>query len=401
MSRILSDWIDSFLDYTNSTEPAEMYRMWVAVSTIAAVLKRKCTLNWGTVKVFPNMYIVLVGPPAARKGTAMGFGIDFLFRAEIALSADSITKEALILSIKENYENSIDLNSNMCHHCSFTICSPEFSVLIGHNDPQMLRYLTDWFDCGKGPEGIWTHRTKTQGVDKISGIWVNLIGATTPEQIGMCPDMVGVGLASRIIFVFEEKKSKIQPYPFLSEYQEDLREKLYKDLEQILLLQGEFKPTTEWIDAWGPWYISANTDPPFKDRRLSKYCERRPLHILKLCMILSASRSDDMIITLNDLNRAVDILERTEIKMPQAFGSMGDDPDAKLLNNIMRDIIIEGEIDRQELLTRHYFDATNPRKFEAIITTLQSMGFLTVKRSVGEGGSVVEKIIHVKKKEDC
>ena len=70
-SRLVPDWIESYLEATDNTEPPILYRTWTAVSVIAAVLQRKVFLEWHT-RIFPNMYIVLVGPPGrCRKGTAM------------------------------------------------------------------------------------------------------------------------------------------------------------------------------------------------------------------------------------------------------------------------------------------------------------------------------------------
>ncbi len=45
MARQLDDWLSSYLDYTENTEPPKSYNTWVAISTIAAVLKRKCYIK--------------------------------------------------------------------------------------------------------------------------------------------------------------------------------------------------------------------------------------------------------------------------------------------------------------------------------------------------------------------
>ena len=62
--RILDSWIDNYLIYTDNSEPPRMFRLWSAISVIAAVLQRKCKLPWGTLTFYPNLYTVLVGPPA-------------------------------------------------------------------------------------------------------------------------------------------------------------------------------------------------------------------------------------------------------------------------------------------------------------------------------------------------
>ena len=64
--RALPNWIDAYLDYTEKTEPRKSYRLWAGLSTIAAVLQRKCYMRVGSEIFYPNLYVVLTGPPAAR-----------------------------------------------------------------------------------------------------------------------------------------------------------------------------------------------------------------------------------------------------------------------------------------------------------------------------------------------
>ena len=79
LKRKLSNWIESFLQYTDNTEPPFLFRKWTAISCIASAMQRKCYVEWGTSLIFyPNLYVVLVGPSATGKGTAMNPGLDLL-----------------------------------------------------------------------------------------------------------------------------------------------------------------------------------------------------------------------------------------------------------------------------------------------------------------------------------
>jgi hypothetical protein len=384
--RLLPDWLEGFTTYTENTEPPFNFRLWTGISTVAAVLKRKCILNYGHLRIFPNMYIMLISPPGqARKGTAIGFGVDFLMRADVKLCADRVTKESLVRNIKNAYENDISTDgTSIRHHCSYTIVSPELTVLIGRNDVEMISWLADWFDCGKGPDGIWEYDTKTQGKDKITGLWVNWLGATTPDLLGMVPEIIGSGLSSRIIFVFEEKHGKIQPYPYLSDEEKNLGDNLYHDLELIQMMGGEFKHDKSFVDVWFEWYPKQMENPPFTDPRLARYCTRRGINAMKLSMILNASRGCDMLITAQDLTRAITILEKTEIKMPNAFNSMGESPHAKVISDVMREIGTAGRVTLAQLTRMHYHDVSDPRIMEGIIKTLENMGYCTVGQIKGE-----------------
>src|SRR3990172_7399508 len=94
----ITDWLADYLRYTDNSEPQSSYRLWTGISTIAAALERKVWLNWDDA-IYPNLYVVLVGPPAARKGTAMSQGEWFLRRLgdkRVNMAANSTTFPALV-----------------------------------------------------------------------------------------------------------------------------------------------------------------------------------------------------------------------------------------------------------------------------------------------------------------
>lgn len=389
MARKVKDWLEGYLTYTFNSEPPELFHIWTAISTIAAALQRKCVMNWGKLRFYPNMYIVIVAPSGkARKGTAMGYGQDFLSRLEIKMAAESITREALVGEILSAYTTEIaDAGDTATYsaHSSLTIYAPELVVFLGYNQQQLMMDLTDWYDCGHGPDGKWTYRTKTQGVDELIGVWVNLMGATTPDLLrsSLSMDAIGGGLTSRIVFIYEEDKRKSCPAPFLSPEEVALGEDLYSDLERIHLMKGQFKPSSSFIDRWVDWYIEQDTRKIFDEPHLMPYVERRPVHVMKLSMILNACRTSSMVLTDFDLNRAIDLLERTEIKMPKTFSGIGKAPHAEILGKVMNDIGLEGEISKADLMCRYKYD-TDDRVMEMIIESLRSMGFLNRIERNGE-----------------
>ena len=160
--RMLSDWISSYMQYADMTEPPKRYHLWSAISLISACLQRKCFYFMGSIEVFPNMYIALVGPPAARKGTAMDIAYPFLEELNIKVAAEAITREALIKELANSADNDLDLRTGKrSFHCSLTIWSQELAVFLGYNNRQLISDLTDWYDCKRK----WIYRTKNMGED--------------------------------------------------------------------------------------------------------------------------------------------------------------------------------------------------------------------------------------------
>lgn len=346
---------------------------------IAACLRRKCRLKWGTIDIYPNLYIVLVGPPGrCRKGTAMSVGEGFLRELGIKLSSSSITREALIHQLKTSSDTHIDANGKMFIHSSLTIFSKELTVFLGYNNQQLMSDLTDWFDCAD----IWEYRTKNMGTDDISGLWVNLIGATTPDllNIALPKDAIGGGLTSRIIFVYEQDKDHTEVAPFLNEKEVALANDLFIDLERISMLQGDFSVTSEFIERYSTWYMKADSTPnPFDDYRFAPYFERKPTHLWKLSMIMNASRTDSMLIEEKDFDRALAILERTERNMPYTFSGYGKNREADNLNRVMSIVGTKKRISVGDLQRLVYLDADKRTLFN-IVETLESMEYLNIKR---------------------
>lgn len=385
MARKLGDWLTSYLDFVENSEPPEMFKLWCAISVIASALERKCYLSWGSLTFYPNMYVVLVAPSGkARKGTAMGPALRMLEEIGVKLAAEAITREALIRTLAESTNSTPnEEDGTIDNHCSLTVWSPELTVFLGHQNFQLMSDLTDWYDC----RSSWTYRTKNQGTDIIKGVWVNLLGATTPDLIrsALPMDAIGGGLTSRMIFVYEPRRGKLVPAPFLTNKDRDLRADLMNDLEDIRMMKGMFRFSQKFVENWIDWYTRQEDNPPFKDSRFDGYIERRPNHVMKLAMVCSASRSGKMILEEADLERAITILTETEKKMPFTFSGMGRSSAADVLSSIMSEIAGRGDegIEIKELMQLFYRDADS-QLMDKILQQITSMGFAT--RVTRQGG---------------
>lgn len=352
---------------------------------MASSLRRKVLLNWGTITFYPNMYIVLVGPSGrCRKGTAMTTGYKFIKEVpNIKMAAESITREALIRALKASNDTQIEVANGKMHlHSSLTIYSQELTVFLGYNNQQLMADLADWYDC----RDQWTYRTKNMGTDEIFGVWVNLFGATTPELLAttLPRDAIGGGLTSRMLFVYEQNKAKTVVCPMLTAEEEELGEKLKHDLQRISMMAGEFTVTEGFIEMWSEWYSATDAAPPvFSDYRFAGYVERRPTHLLKMCMILCASRSEEMIIREVDFQRALTIMKETEKKMPFTFSGMGKFKDSDVMQRVMQTIIVNRQIELYQLQRRFYQDVDKDA-LGKIIETLQSMKYIDIDYSSGK-----------------
>ncbi len=323
MQRHFPDYLSTYLKFTEKSEPPTNYHIWTCLSVIAAAMQRKCYLRWGFKTLYPNLYIVLIGPSGCRKGTAMNIGKDLLLEINgLNLSSESVTREALIRDMKDGITTFTDPTDQMLKfHSSVTVVSEELSVFLGQQNVKFLADLTDWFDCSDQ----WTYRTKGSGTDKLVGVCVNILGATAPDWLrSILPqEAFGGGFTSRVIFVVEEAKKQIVPDPRIPDEILALRPGLVADLEQISAMAGEMIFMEDTMALYTDWYIQQSKSPAIKDPHFAGYCERRAIHVLKLSMVMSASRSCDRMITVSDFSRALALLESVEPRMPRAFMGLG------------------------------------------------------------------------------
>ena len=375
--RHLDDWIDSYLKYTDNSEPKESYRKWAAISAIASVLQRKVRLPFGMLTFFPNMYIVLVGPPAACKGTAVAPASKMLDALGVSMAADESSRQKLIDRLCKADASHTDKEGNTYFHCSLTIWASELTTFLGFNNMELFSDLNKWFDC----EDRFTYDTHLHGLQEVMSVWVNMLGCTTPDllQQSMPQTALGSGFTSRTVFVYEENRGKIVIWP---SGDDALKELLIQDLGKILTMCGTYKFEEGVISTYGEWRQLGIINPPTKDPHLAYYLQRRHVHLLKLCMIFSASRSNDFIINSIDLNRAIKTLEYAESKMPLVFKGMGANPLGRVQLQIMKTIGDEKVVSISELM-QLYHDEVGRDSLGKVIQTLIAMNYCKPDYNVG------------------
>lgn len=317
-TRLLPSWLKAYLVYTHASESPEEYHLWVGLSTIAGAIRRKAFFSMGYFLLYPNLYTVLVGPPGrCKKSTAMAIGRRMLNRVEgINFTTDSVTREALILHLSQSHADG---------HSSMTAFSSEFASLLTSSGMDQVVFLTDIYECP--PE--WTHKSKMGGTQKIKAPYLNLLGATTPDWIArsLPLDTVGIGLTSRIIFVYQDTPRRRPAFPHLTKEQRELEELLVHDLQKISTISGEFVLEPSAKQHYEGWYESRieNTNPT-GDSRLAGYFERKPMHLLKIAMLVAASHRQECEIIKSDLDEALALLATIEERMPKVFSAVGRNP---------------------------------------------------------------------------
>lgn len=377
--RTLDNWITAYLTYTAESESPDEFHTWIALSTIAGVMRRGAYYDMGYFLLYPNLYVVLVSPPGrCRKSTAMRIARPMLGEIPgINFSVDSTTRERLIQDLTQCYNDG---------QSAMTAYSSEFASLLTSSGMDMVVFLTDVYDCPME----WTHRTKMGGTNKIKGPFLNLMAATTPEWIAraMPLDTIGIGMTARIIFVYSDEPRVKPPIPVLSPAQQELGQYLVRDLAEISTINGEYK-----LEGWdhkqegsafavyGEWYEHRYDDMKLVDTRLAGYYERRMMHMLKVSMIVAASRRQETEITLADLHTARELLVAIESNMPRVFVGVGKNPLAVDIEQTLATVLTSSEGVSFEALLDMLKHSVRKQELEEVLETLRLTGHITLEQT--------------------
>lgn len=379
-NRRLKNWLDSYMKYTEDTESSPMFHKWVGISMVAGCLRKKTWLALGRIKTFPNLYVVLVAEPGvSRKSQAISYGIDILSKlTEVKCSADAITKEALIQDLEASgVDEYIPGCQEIFKHSSLNIISKEFESFLGQRgeNTKMLVMLTDLYDSQELP---WKYRTKNSGNSTIPSVFINLLGATTPESLASClpPSAIGGGLTSRIIFVWSPFKTKKVPIPTMNDALLALKEELVIDLTIISRIIGPYEMSDEAKQKWIDWYMAYDetsisricTDPAFNG-----WYSRKPMFLQKLAMIFQACETSDRTLSWEFFQRAIDELKLVEQYMAPTFNAVGKSEIATETDLVMQIIKRHQCIDEKQLMQLVWRDI-DKSKLDNVLATAIATG---------------------------
>jgi len=382
MSRQLSDWLEYYMKYTQRTEPPELYHLWSGLTALSSALRRKCYCNWGALRgfVYPNLFVSLVGPPGGRKGTAMKIAKSFVQTLNVPMGADSLgSTQALYKEIMDSEDSYVDPQGLTKKHKSVSIWSEEFQVFLSDRDQMLISSLTDLFDCADN----WKYKTLARKNEDLSNCWLTIIGAITPSllQAKLSQDAVGGGLISRIIFVVGYGPKQRKALQFLTEEEEDISKKLETDLQEIANLSGPFILSKEFLKAYVRWYEQEYDDSGVSSEKFAGYNHRRPLHLNKVCMLVSASESNGMVITEKHFEKALAILQVTEQEMPNAFYGLGLSSQSDVYAKFLTFIESRDYFDWTELMRNFHLDVENPTQLRGYVEMAEQSGLIKAEAS--------------------
>ena len=387
MARVLrTAWHESFYDCMEPhTDAPNNFITWSALSLIGATLKNNVYLKIGTYTLFPNQFIVLVAPPGIGKGTAMNMVKGIIDETKpnplVNTLSDRITAERIIERIADGWQTApsiigTQLAMGKVDH-NVMLFSEELRVLLGASEWMLTFLEVAW------SQSTFDYQTKNKGSVSITSMCCSLLAASVPDflrNVNHEASMVITGgFSSRCLFIYAEAPSKDLPWPQPLEQNPQskaLYDKLVIDLQEIAKLRGEFRVDTSARIRLEN-FLKKNRVEAMRDdsEAVANFRARIKAHVIKLAMVLSASRGDSMIISDFDMQNAIAEISKITLSLEKLFRGAGDAFDAVTTARIQAFIEKVGQTTRSEIMRALHRHIGSFETLDRILTVLIAIGF--------------------------
>ena len=396
---------------------------------IAAALQRRVWTNAEHQKLYPNIYVIFVGPPGVGKGLVLKPLIEMLrhhkieapgsskitnenlvnetvnianYQAATAteskkskekplvlpVAANSITYEALVNTCADNtrrinykrFDKKLGKHiDDIYSHASMCFALEEISSLFHKDSQKVVDFLITAYDCGD-----YHYKTKTQGEDYVKRCCLNFVGGTTPVFIekSFSANLLTDGFSSRVWFIWGERNRfyRLQS-PELTEEQLTARQELLDHIGRLTKLYGYVPFAADALAYLKEWWEvrqeGSNWNRPNTSEKLDAYYSRKNIHAQKLALLLHLGEDSSINelgqpaneISLETCKRAMAMLDEAELTMDKALNFDGENPLYRVSKKIIKYLIKHGP-QTTDILLLEFFSDVKQEELNEILTHL-------------------------------
>ena len=407
----MANLFDDYFTLLGETESPAICHRWSLATCISALIGKQAWIPFGSGRLFPNMYVMIMGISGTRKSTAIKAAKRYTAKAGYAkFSANRTTKEKFLLDLEglelaEDEVGSQAVMENLFGTGSEAggdpkevfIVADEFNDFMTCGDSEfqsLLGSLWDWDDETEN----WSLRLKNSKSVSIYQPTISILAGNNRDNFALMfpPSAIGQGFLSRMLLIHCEPTGKKIPIPPTPK-----EEHVQKVIEKLTWIKQKFiGPITFTKQALDIYSVLYNTSLGIDDIRFDPYNTRRHVHLMKLCMICAAA--DGVLeIGVRQIILANSILSYAEHVMPKALGEFGKARNNDVGNMILAALaksptrpVTQGELfkqvnsslDRPEDLIKILQGLVNSEK----IVQIKGQGFALRNKVLGENQLYVQ-----------
>lgn len=376
------NWLQLLLEQTKRAESPRSFIVWSGLTAVSAVVNNKVWIDKGGLyNLYPNIYVMLIGPSGLRKSfppMVMRKVVGLVGNTRIIAGRSSV--QQIISKLGKAHTAP---GKGIIKDAIGYINAGELATSLVR-DQDALTLLTDLHDGNYNKE--WSYNLKS-GTDELKNICITMLGAINPELFGdfISQKEIGGGFIARNFLVYETRRQ--QKDALLRKTNEDQidYDLLSKHLFELAKLNGEFTIEEDAIMSYEKWYTAF--DPESMDDRTGS-ANRVHDQILKVAMLLAlCERPDSLIITRAEMDKAFNLCTQSTASVNRVLAGTGIHVDAPKIK-LFIDKLLNAEnhtITRKEFLAKNY-GSVDRYDLDRIVETMAEAGGLKI---VGYGGEAI------------
>jgi hypothetical protein len=311
----------------NESESPQTFFYWSTLAALSAVARRNVWINKrGVYKLYPCMYIMLVGKSGIKKGLPV----------KVAKKLVDATDSTRVIDGRSSIQAMIE---DLGHQK--TSPNDELGSLLV-KDPHAQLILTTLFDCFYHDK--WPYRTKSGGEVIIKEPGVTLLTASNKAHLDefLDPDSIIGGFIGRTNIVHADSGNP-SGSDLLGESDEDDKNiqdidltRVIEHLKNVSKVVGQFKITPDARMIWKSWYkeIRDSVDSGGLDDETGTI-QRIHDNALKVAMLLSLAERFDLVINEAHMNEAIQKCEESFESVRMITSGKGKSEEADKTNVLL------------------------------------------------------------------
>lgn len=318
-------FISDYAIYASNNEAPKDYHRWASLFVLSSLVSRKVWIDQGHFTIYPNLYVIFVGPPGNGKSTAMVIAQKMIrdFK-DIPIGPASITKESLtnLLGGKDaDLKRVFQWKGNPVEYTPVTFFANELTSLFGSTPIPMVGFFTDIYD-----REVYDVSTKKSGCDLVIGPYINLLGCMTPDITSQLvkQSIISGGFNRRCIFVNQLKRGDPVPFPEITPEMQQARDRCIAWGNRIRSISGQFEwepSAKEWFRAW--YNEKHKALQRHTDIVTQGYYVTKDVMLLKISMLIALSEGEELLLKKHHLEEGLKMLEYTEFNLSRVFSGTG------------------------------------------------------------------------------
>jgi adenylate kinase family enzyme len=385
--------LERWIFYLRDLPSPEHFIRWNYFFMVSSCLQRR--VFWGQegeFQLFPNLFLIFIGPPACGKSLPATKATEILQSLKltkvdpegnlieeqlVTTAPDSTTLEQLYVVCAEALKTKkiCDNPPKFIAHSSVSVClGDEMGLLFREKTNDLVMFLTYGWDS----RPMFRRETRHNGKVEIVNMCLNFLGCCTPDWMAnsINKELIEQGFTSRVIFLFADAPRPSPTKIKVTPEQQKAKKEITEHLKIISQLYGEVTcpehgEAWKWFENWDQKQKHIHVN---KDKRLADYYGRKKAHLIKLAIVVHFCEKTTMELDKEDFETALKYLELAEIDMHRALLSAGRNPLYVIANKVLNFLskFPRGRTHNETLLA--VFDDSDNEQLTMVFTYLTNTG---------------------------